>query len=273
MGLCLSQDQVEIVSNRDEHKALLDELGNTLGAEQEEAEDLVVSSAGRDHLVSCLLELSREVHLGEFVFLKQSHGHAEIVLAQKEHVDTLGGGDGIHVLDGVRGLDLEGDDDVLVSIADVAQQTLLVGRALGEVHRASTSSGVSAAAHGVGSLLRSVDVGHEDTIRTQVEGLLHAGAVIEASDTDHALGTARSDGAEHRAEVLSGHRPVLHVDQEPIKAKVRNLLSNSGAVRVDEETHLHLASSQLLLEGNSAFVSNRHFLFVFLKVEVRLSSL
>ena len=93
MGLSLSHDVVEVVTDGDEHEALLDELSDALSAEQEETQDLVVLAASSDHftnrvsqhssrhflgkvtltLVSGSLELSGEVHLGEFVLLKETH--------------------------------------------------------------------------------------------------------------------------------------------------------------------------------------------------------
>lgn len=152
VGLGLGQDVVEIVSDGDEDKALLDELGNAISAEQEQAENLVVPASSGDHcrrfqqpgvslsrlysqldfltLIGGGLELSGEVHLGELVLLEESHAHAQVVLAQEEHVDTIDGGDSIHVLDGVSSLDLESDEHVLVRVSDVSEQTLLVGRTL-----------------------------------------------------------------------------------------------------------------------------------------------
>jgi len=131
-----------------------------------------------------------------------------------------------------------------------------------EVDGASTGSRVAAAADGVGGLSSGVDVGHEDTVSAQVQGLLHAGAVIVASDTDKALGTAGGDGTEHTAQVLSGHGAMLHVHQEPVVSKVGDLLGDGGAVGVDEEANLHVATAQVLLEGDSTFISDGHFLSV-----------
>lgn len=61
----------------------------------------------------------------------------EVVLAEEEAVNAGNSGNLLHVLDGVSGLDLEGAHNVLVGAASIAEETIDVHRALGEVDRAS----------------------------------------------------------------------------------------------------------------------------------------
>lgn len=248
MGTSLGEHVVEIVANGDEVEALLVELSDAVGAEEEDAKHDTVLLGGSLKSVGGLLQLGRGVHLREDVLLVETHGHAEVILAKECDIHSGDGHDLLDVLDGVVGLNLEGDDDVLVSVGDVAEETSGVSGGLGEVDRASAAHGVEAAGDGFLELSGGVDVGDEDTIGSQIEGLLDSSAVLVAADTDHGLSLAVIDGADHVAQGAGIHGPVLSVDEKPVVARVAELGRDGWGGGVEEETHLGDTSLELSFE-------------------------
>src|SRR5206468_11014752 len=102
----LCEDVMQIVAKADKGKALFEEFSNAGSAEEEESQNDVILPCRRGELVRRVHQFGRSVHIGELVLLIQSHGHAEVVLAQEENVHALNGRDLIDVFDTVGGLDL-----------------------------------------------------------------------------------------------------------------------------------------------------------------------
>ena len=106
------------------HTNLVHELLDPVGAKKEQAEDLAVLARVVDELGGSRVQLrarvpvassqwAREsasmwlakqfedevccVHVGEFVFLVETHRHTQVVLAEEEHIDARDGSDLLHL--------------------------------------------------------------------------------------------------------------------------------------------------------------------------------
>ncbi|EPY42494.1 2,4-dihydroxyhept-2-ene-1,7-dioic acid aldolase [Angomonas deanei] len=240
---------VEVAAETEEGESLLNELTDTLVAEEEDAKDDVVLLGGGDELLGGLVELLGEVHLREHVAtVVEAHGHAEVVLTKEGDIDALHGHDLLEVLNARRGLDLEGDNHVLVGLGHVAEETLGVHALLRSVDGAGSLGGVEAARDGLLELLGVVDVGDEDTIRTAVEGVLDARAVLGAANANHDAGGSAADRRHHTSEGEGVHGGVLGIDEEPVITAVTELAGHKGGGRVQEHTKLGVTGAKLGLE-------------------------
>src|SRR5262249_17611765 len=177
-GLC--EHVVQVVADTDESEALVEELANARSAEEEKAEYDVVLARVFDQALRGGVQLGRSVHVGEFVFFIEAHGHAKVVLAEEENVHTGHSGDLGYVLDAVGGFNLQGDDGVVVPVAGVAKQPVLVHAALREIDGASAGRRILGAANGLAGFGRGVYVGDEHAIGPEIERLLDAAAVVIA---------------------------------------------------------------------------------------------
>ena len=197
----LGQHVVQVIADRDEVEALVKELRHTISAELEHTKQDVLLGCALDQLVRGCLQLRALVHVREVILaIEQPHRHAQIVLTKEQKIDARHSTDLLHVRDAISSLDLQGDQNVVVVAASVPQQTLLVHRALREVHRAraSLAERIQAARDASRSLLRVVDVRDQDAVRTEVQRLLDAVAIVVPSHTHHRLGATVLDGTEHR---------------------------------------------------------------------------
>jgi hypothetical protein len=95
---------------------------------------------------------------------------------------------------------------------------------------------------------RVVDIGNENAVSAEIEGLLDSRTVVVSADADDGLGPAVGNGCQHGGKFFVVHRSVLGVDQQPVVAAVGQLLGNGGAVSVQEQAHLRRAFAQLFLE-------------------------
>jgi hypothetical protein len=143
------------------------------------------------------VQLGRRVHIGELVFFKEPHGHAEIVLAEEQQVDTGDGRDFVDVLDAVGRFHLQRDDDVVVGGARIAEQSGLVHAALREIDRACSSRGIARAAHRLAGLFGGINVGNQNAVGAHVERLLDAAAIMIASHAHQRFRAAAGDPGQH----------------------------------------------------------------------------
>lgn len=261
------QNVVEVVANSDKSEASLDGFFDTISSEEEETSDLVVLLAGSQELVNGLVQFWRGVHVREFVLLEKSHRHGQIISAEESDVDMRVGEDFIDVVDAGLGLDLDGDDGLLVGGTDIAEKTGVVGASQREVD-GSRSVVLAwlweeAAAGGLIDLGSGVDVRNQNSVRSSVERLLDSESVGVALDSDKAEGMALVDGRDLVRETLIIERSMLGINQQPIVGADTELFSDHRRVRIDEQTHLGLVVLQLSLElltGDSA----RHLLIIHL---------
>ena len=100
-----------------------------------------------DQFVGRVHEFRRRVHIRELVLFVQTHGHAQVILAEEQNIDARHGCNFIDVLDAIRSLDLQGANDVIVRIAGVTQQALRVHTALRKIHGSSSRRRVPATAY------------------------------------------------------------------------------------------------------------------------------
>ena len=107
--------------------------------------------------------------MGEFVFFVETHGHAEIVLAEEEDVHAGDRGNFVDILDAIGGFDLQRDDSVFVPVACVAEQAIFVHAALWKVDGASAYGRIFCAAHSLPCFGGGVDVGNEQTVGAHIE--------------------------------------------------------------------------------------------------------
>src|SRR5678816_2682976 len=98
---------VKIVADALERESLFQELSHARRAKEEKAKDQIVFLRCIDQLVGRIPELVGEIHVGELVLsIKQTHGHAEIVLSEEEHIQSGDGGNLVDILDAICGFDL-----------------------------------------------------------------------------------------------------------------------------------------------------------------------
>ena len=88
MSSGLGEDVVQIVADAEERESLVEEFPDAAGSEEEDAEDNAIFLGVGDQLVGRGQELRRGVHVREFVLDVEPHGHAQVVLAEEEHVDA-----------------------------------------------------------------------------------------------------------------------------------------------------------------------------------------
>jgi len=106
VGACLRKDVVQVVADADEAEAFVEKLSDTRGAEEKRPRMTLFLRASATSL-SVAAPNSGEVYMcGEFVFFIEAHGHAKIVLAEKENIHAGNRSDFRQVLDAVRGFDL-----------------------------------------------------------------------------------------------------------------------------------------------------------------------
>src|SRR5208337_3321648 len=134
VGAGLRQDVVQIVADADEGEALLHELADAGCSEQEDAENDVVLARMLDQLLGSGVQFGRSIHVRELVLVVEAHRHAEIVLSQEKNVDAGNGCNLGNVFDAGGGLDLKGNDALVVPVAGVPEQSGLVHAALREVN-------------------------------------------------------------------------------------------------------------------------------------------
>ena len=65
---------------------------------------------------------------------------------------------------------------------------------------------------------RGLRARHEDAVRTEVEALLDADAVVATSDADEGLGTTSVDSLQHAPDLLGVDGGVLLVDEDKVVA-------------------------------------------------------
>src|SRR5260370_18812471 len=104
-----------------------------------------------------------------------------MVLSDEKNVNVGDGGDLRNVFDAGGGLDLKGDDSVVVPVAGIAEQSGLVHAALREINGARSDRGIFGATYGLARLVGGVDGGDEATIGASIEGLLDAGPCVGAA--------------------------------------------------------------------------------------------
>src|SRR6266446_2429759 len=179
------------------------------------------------------------------------YGHAKIVLAEKKNVHAGNRGDFRHVLDAVRGFDLQRHNEVVVGITGIAEETGSIHAALRKIDRPRPRRRIFRATHRLPRFLGRIDVGNQNAVRSQVERLLDAGAIAVPADANHRFCAAVCNPRKHRGKFFVAHRPMLRVHQQPVVAAVSELLGDGGAVRVEEQAELGLARSKLLLEINT----------------------
>src|SRR5207244_1367760 len=80
----LRQDVMELVSKTLERKSFFEELSDARGAEQEDAEDLIVPPGRIDQFRGGIIEFWRGIHIGELVLFIQTHRHAKVVLTEEK---------------------------------------------------------------------------------------------------------------------------------------------------------------------------------------------
>src|SRR5215813_8086610 len=244
----LREHVMQIVADADESETLVQEFADSRGAKEEQTENYVVLARVFDQALGGGVQFGRSVHVREFVFFIEAHGHAEIVLAEEENVDARDRGDFRDVLDAVGGFDLQGDDAVVVPIAGVAQKAVFVHAALRKIDRARAGGGILRAADRLARFRGAVDVGDEHAVGTKVEGLLDAAPVVVALDAHQRFCAAAGDPGKHGRELFKAHGAVLGVYEQPVVAGMRELLGDGWTVGVQEQAHLRLACAQLLFE-------------------------
>src|SRR4029077_3956039 len=254
----LSEDVVKIVADADEGEAFVEKFGDSGGSEEEEAEDDTVFARSGNELFGGGAELGRGVHVRELVLFIQAHGHAEIILAEEEDIDAGNSGDFVDVLDAVRRFDLESKHDVCVGPAGIAKETLSIHAALREVDGAGTGGGIAPASDCGASLVGTVDVGDENAIGAEVKRLLDARTVAVAAHADEGLCADIGDATKHGRKFFVSHRPVLGVDEQPIVTAVRQLLRDSGGMRVQEDAEFGSSSAQLFFEFGACEATSGH---------------
>src|SRR6516165_11804194 len=70
---------MQIVADADESETLVQEFADSRGAKEEKTENDVVLARVFDQALGGGVQFGRRVHVGEFVFFIEAHGHAEIV--------------------------------------------------------------------------------------------------------------------------------------------------------------------------------------------------
>jgi hypothetical protein len=113
---------VQVVADADEGETFVEEFTDAAGAEKKKAEDDVIFAGVFDQALRGGVKFGGCVHVREFVFFVETHGHTEIVLAEEENVHAGHSGDFGDVLDAVGGFDLQRDDGVIVPVAGVAEE-------------------------------------------------------------------------------------------------------------------------------------------------------
>src|SRR5579871_1292404 len=203
---------------------------------------------------------SGEVYISGNLFLVEAHGHAKVVLAEKENVHSGDGCDFVDILDAVGRFDLQSDDPVAVPIASVTKQTVFVHAALRKIDRARSRCWILCAAHGLPRFRRCVDVGDEHAVCAHVQRLLNAAAIVIALYAHQRLCAAICNSREHCGKAFVAHRAVLRVYKQPVVAAVRELLSNGGAVRVEKKAEFRCPGAKFFLEvGSSQSVCHEFF--------------
>src|ERR1035438_8760615 len=172
---------VQVVADADESETLFEELADARGAEEEDTENDVVLARMLDQLLRGRSQFRRGVHVRELVLVVEAHRHAEVVLSEEKNVNAGNGRDLLHILDTRSRLDLKRDDAFVVPVAGVAEQSRLVHAALRKINRPRADGGVLGATDGLARLFGGVDVGDEDAVGAEIEGLLDAGAVVISS--------------------------------------------------------------------------------------------
>ena len=74
------------------------------------------------------------------------------------------------------------------------------------------------------------------------------GTIIISADPHHGFCAAVGNSGEHGGEFFVAHGTVLGIHKQPVIAAVGQLLGDSRAVGVQEQTHLGRAFAQLFLE-------------------------
>jgi hypothetical protein len=156
-----------------------------------------------------------------------------------------------NVVDAGSRFHLQNHDAFAVPVAGIAGQSGFVHAALREIDRARADRGIVGATDGLARLLRSIDLGNENAIRSQVERLLDSGTVGVSPDTHKELRSAVGNATEHGGKFFVTHGTVLGVDQ-PGGSLVPKLLGDREAVWVKEQAHLGCSGAELFFEFSSA---------------------
>src|SRR5262245_374364 len=77
--------------------------------------------------------------------------------------------------------------------------------------------------------------------------------MIVAADAHHRFGAAVRNRSEHRREPLVIHRTMLGIHEQPVVARVRELLSDRWAVGIEKQAELGAAFAKLLLEIGAGY--------------------
>src|ERR1700674_1323649 len=182
VGAGLGEDVLQVVADADEGETLFEKLAYARCPKQEDAENGVVLASVLDQLLRGRSEFGRGVHVRELVLVVEAHRHAKVVLSEEKDVNAGDGGDLSNVFDAGSGLDLQRDDAFVVPVAGVAEEAGLVHAALWKVNGTRTDGRGLGANDGLAGLFGGVDVGDEDAVGSEIEGLLDAGAIVVSSN-------------------------------------------------------------------------------------------
>lgn len=117
----LGQDMVQIVAQAEEGKALLEELANAGCAKQKDAKNDIILAGVLDQLLRGCSQFGRSVHVREFIFVIETHRHAEIILSEKKNIDARNSGNLGDVFYAGGCLHLKSDDAFIVPFTSVAK--------------------------------------------------------------------------------------------------------------------------------------------------------